>query len=66
MSTNKKISCILPNTTLSALDTFIDGVQIRNRTHAIHLALEHWMEAKRGKGEQLDLTKRTFPKKGKK
>lgn len=51
----KSISITLPENVLTEMETFIDGVIVRSRSHALLLAVTEWMERKRStdKGEQM-------------
>lgn len=51
----KSITITLPKNTLKEVDTFIDGVTVRNRSHLFHIAIVEYMEKKRAKGEQLPI-----------
>ena len=53
----QSISITIPKSTVKEMETFIDGIQIRNRSHLILIAITEWMEAKRnkGKGEQMTI-----------
>jgi len=54
--TQKRISLLIPSMTVAEMESFIDGVVIRNRTQLIQMAVNEWMDRNRQKGKQLDIT----------